>query len=154
MCIRRPAPGRSASEELRLQGIDRASGDLEPVALAGRDHLDLGGRERRIESDADVSQLCLTAEEGEASPWVPRDSAVREAKQSNQACANRAALQTFKADVDIPKGGAESMIVTQGGRFSGYGFYAPTPAHRYPTIIRCRSSSPARSRRKQPHDLM
>ena len=29
----------------------------------------------------------------------------------------------FKAEVDIPQGGAEGMIVTQGGRFGGYGFY-------------------------------
>ena len=29
----------------------------------------------------------------------------------------------FKADIDVPKGGAEGMIVTQGGRFAGYGFY-------------------------------
>jgi arylsulfatase A-like enzyme len=29
----------------------------------------------------------------------------------------------FKADVDIPPGGAAGMIVTQGGRFGGYGFY-------------------------------
>jgi arylsulfatase len=29
----------------------------------------------------------------------------------------------FKAEVDIPNGGAEGMIVTQGGRFGGYGFY-------------------------------
>src|SRR5262249_15334910 len=29
----------------------------------------------------------------------------------------------FKADVDIPQGGAEGIIVTQGGRFGGYGFY-------------------------------
>jgi arylsulfatase A-like enzyme len=29
----------------------------------------------------------------------------------------------FKAAVDIPQGGAEGMIVTQGGRFGGYGFY-------------------------------
>ncbi|HYL60028.1 MAG TPA: arylsulfatase, partial [Candidatus Acidoferrales bacterium] len=27
------------------------------------------------------------------------------------------------ADVDIPKGGAEGMIVTEGGRFGGFGFY-------------------------------
>jgi arylsulfatase A-like enzyme len=27
------------------------------------------------------------------------------------------------ADVDIPRGGAEGMIVTEGGRFGGYGFY-------------------------------
>jgi arylsulfatase len=30
---------------------------------------------------------------------------------------------TFKADVDIPQGGAEGMLVTQGGRFAGYGLY-------------------------------
>jgi arylsulfatase A-like enzyme len=29
----------------------------------------------------------------------------------------------FKAEVEIPKGGGEGMIVTQGGRFGGYGFY-------------------------------
>ena len=29
----------------------------------------------------------------------------------------------FKAEVEIPPGGAEGMIVTQGGRFGGYGFY-------------------------------
>ena len=29
----------------------------------------------------------------------------------------------FKAEVDIPQSGAEGMIVTQGGRFGGYGFY-------------------------------
>jgi arylsulfatase len=29
----------------------------------------------------------------------------------------------FKAEVDIPQGGADGMIVTQGGRFGGYGFY-------------------------------
>lgn len=29
----------------------------------------------------------------------------------------------FQAEVEIPHGGAEGMLVTQGGRFSGYGFY-------------------------------
>ncbi len=29
----------------------------------------------------------------------------------------------FKAEIDVPKEGAEGMIVTQGGRFAGYGFY-------------------------------
>jgi arylsulfatase len=33
------------------------------------------------------------------------------------------ASYNFKAEVDIPQGGAEGMIVTQGGRFGGYGFY-------------------------------
>jgi arylsulfatase A-like enzyme len=34
-----------------------------------------------------------------------------------------AASFRYKADVDIPQDGAEGMIVTQGGRFGGYGFY-------------------------------
>ncbi len=29
----------------------------------------------------------------------------------------------FKAEVEIPEGGAEGMLVTQGGRFGGYGLY-------------------------------
>jgi arylsulfatase len=29
----------------------------------------------------------------------------------------------FKAEVEVPQGGGEGMIVTQGGRFGGYGFY-------------------------------
>ena len=34
-----------------------------------------------------------------------------------------AASYNIKAEVDIPEGGAEGMLVTQGGRFGGYGFY-------------------------------
>jgi arylsulfatase len=30
---------------------------------------------------------------------------------------------TFTAEVEVPEGGAEGMLVTQGGRFGGYGFY-------------------------------
>lgn len=30
---------------------------------------------------------------------------------------------TFKADVEIPEGGGNGMLITQGGRFAGYGFY-------------------------------
>ena len=30
---------------------------------------------------------------------------------------------TITADVEIPEGGAEGMLITQGGRFGGYGFY-------------------------------
>jgi arylsulfatase len=30
---------------------------------------------------------------------------------------------TFTADIEVPAGGAEGMIVTSGGRFGGYGFY-------------------------------
>jgi len=29
----------------------------------------------------------------------------------------------FKVEVDVPQGGAEGMLITQGGRFAGYGFY-------------------------------
>jgi len=29
----------------------------------------------------------------------------------------------FKAEIEVPQGGAEGMIITQGGRFGGYGFY-------------------------------
>ena len=30
---------------------------------------------------------------------------------------------TIKAEVEVPQGGAEGVLVTQGGRFGGYGFY-------------------------------
>jgi arylsulfatase A-like enzyme len=30
---------------------------------------------------------------------------------------------TVTADIDVPKGGAEGMLLTSGGRFGGYGFY-------------------------------
>ncbi len=30
---------------------------------------------------------------------------------------------TITADIDVPEGGAEGMILTSGGRFTGYGFY-------------------------------
>jgi len=30
---------------------------------------------------------------------------------------------TFKAEIDVPAGGGEGMLITQGGRFAGYGFY-------------------------------
>ena len=33
------------------------------------------------------------------------------------------ASYTFMADIEVPEGGADGMIVTQGGRFGGYGFY-------------------------------
>ena len=29
----------------------------------------------------------------------------------------------FSADIDVPQGDAEGMLITQGGRFAGYGFY-------------------------------
>src|SRR5262249_6207027 len=34
-----------------------------------------------------------------------------------------AASYTITANVDVPAGGGEGMLVTQGGRFGGYGFY-------------------------------
>jgi len=33
------------------------------------------------------------------------------------------ASYTITADIEVPEGGAEGMIVTSGGRFAGYGFY-------------------------------
>ncbi len=33
------------------------------------------------------------------------------------------ASYNFRAEVEIPQGGAEGMLITQGGRFAGYGFY-------------------------------
>ncbi len=33
------------------------------------------------------------------------------------------ASYTISADIDVPQGGAEGMIVTSGGRFAGFGFY-------------------------------
>ncbi len=33
------------------------------------------------------------------------------------------ASYAFTAEVEIPQGGAEGMLITQGGRFGGYGFY-------------------------------
>ena len=30
---------------------------------------------------------------------------------------------TITAEIDVPEGGAEGMIVTEGGRFGGYGLY-------------------------------
>jgi len=33
------------------------------------------------------------------------------------------ASYNFRAEVEIPAGGAEGMLITQGGRFAGYGFY-------------------------------
>jgi arylsulfatase len=30
---------------------------------------------------------------------------------------------TIRADVEVPEGGAEGMLLTSGGRFGGYGFY-------------------------------
>jgi arylsulfatase len=33
------------------------------------------------------------------------------------------ASYTITADIDVPKGAAEGMILTSGGRFAGYGFY-------------------------------
>src|SRR5499425_2421386 len=33
------------------------------------------------------------------------------------------ASYNFKAEVEIPPGGADGMLITQGGRFAGYGFY-------------------------------
>jgi arylsulfatase A-like enzyme len=48
----------------------------------------------------------------------------------------------LKADVEIPAGGAEGMLVTQGGRFGGYGFYllkgVPVFTHNLAGLMRLR----------------
>src|SRR5262249_30395963 len=33
------------------------------------------------------------------------------------------ASYNFRADIEVPQGGAEGMLITTGGRFGGYGFY-------------------------------
>ncbi len=33
------------------------------------------------------------------------------------------ASYNFKADIEVPQGGGDGMLITQGGRFAGYGFY-------------------------------
>jgi len=33
------------------------------------------------------------------------------------------ASYTFTAEIEVPQGGAEGILITQGGRFGGYGFY-------------------------------
>ncbi len=33
------------------------------------------------------------------------------------------ASYNFKAEIEVPQGGGEGMLITQGGRFGGYGFY-------------------------------
>ena len=33
------------------------------------------------------------------------------------------ASYVFKAEIEVPQGGAEGVLITQGGRFGGYGFY-------------------------------
>ncbi len=54
---------------------------------------------------------------------------------------------TYKAEVDIPQGGAEGMIVTQGGRFGGYGFYLlkgrPVFLYNFFDVERTRWEAPA-----------
>jgi arylsulfatase len=53
----------------------------------------------------------------------------------------------FTADVEIPPGGAEGMIVTQGGRFGGYGFYVlngrPVFLYNFVDLQRTRWEGPA-----------
>jgi arylsulfatase len=33
------------------------------------------------------------------------------------------ASYSFRADIEVPQGGGDGMLITQGGRFAGYGFY-------------------------------
>jgi len=53
---------------------------------------------------------------------------------------------TYKADVEVPQLGADGMIVTQGGRFAGYGFYVfhekPVFVYNYFDLKRTRWEGP------------
>ena len=59
------------------------------------------------------------------------------------------ASYTFTAEVTVPEGGGDGMIITQGGRFAGYGFYrqqGQAQLHLEPG--RAWSGSPGRRRRR------
>ncbi len=47
----------------------------------------------------------------------------RTSEMGGNKCWDLDSSYTFTAEIDVPQGGAEGMIVTQGGRFGGYGFY-------------------------------
>jgi arylsulfatase len=53
----------------------------------------------------------------------------------------------FRAEVDVPKGGADGMLATQGGRFGGYGFYVlrskPVFVYNFVNLDRVRWEGPA-----------
>jgi len=55
-----------------------------------------------------------------------------------QSCALRLLNTSFKigAELEIPAGGAEGVLVTQGGRFNGWGLYllAGKPVFHYNTV--------------------
>ena len=53
------------------------------------------------------------------SPGRGRSPAPRTA--TRRACSTRS--YTITAEVEVPEGGGEGMLITQGGRFGGYGFY-------------------------------
>jgi len=50
-------------------------------------------------------------------PALDRIAAIGEAPSILNASYN------FKAEIEVPQGGAEGMLITHGGRFAGYGFY-------------------------------
>jgi hypothetical protein len=49
---------------------------------------------------------------------------------------------TFTAEIEIPQGGAEGMLVTDGGRFGGYGCYLPKGRVKWRAKERSRRASP------------
>ena len=65
------------------------------------------------------------------------------------------ASYTYKADVDVPEGGGDGMIVTQGGRFGGYGFYVlkgkPVFLYNFVDLERFRWEAPDVLSRGQAH---
>ena len=88
-----------------------------------------------------------------SSPWTTRLSRVNSPKPEPDRRENRIHLHgcergipfgnapgildkdgTITAQVTIPKGGAEGMIVTEGGRFGGYGLFLRKASRSLPTI--------------------
>ena len=62
---------------------------------------------------------------------------------------------TITADIDVPQGGGEGMIVTQGGRFGGYGLYLlkgkPVFTWNLLDLKRVKWQAPGRARARQAH---
>jgi arylsulfatase len=75
--------------------------------------------------DNQVLPRVITPRPGPAAP--PRSTFTYRGKLGNVPWGASPSLldrsYTITAELEVPKGGAEGMLVTQGGRFGGYGFY-------------------------------
>ena len=65
------------------------------------------------------------------------------------------ASYNFKAEIEVPQGGGEGMLITQGGRFGGYGFYLlkgkPVFTWNLVDLERIKWEGPGRARARQAH---